>query len=222
MTEPQPWEVEAAELVSSLGPLPGPVADAMRRVPRHRFVPPEFRREAYWDEPLPIGPGATTISAPHMVALSLEWAEMAPGLRSLEVGSGSGYLAALLAELSTPHGSIDAIEIDPSLAHRSSQVLAELGYADRVHVHAADGRLGWPPGAPFDRILVSAATQEIAPAWREQLSADGMMLLPLGGPHEQTFVRLIRRAGRETMQEGPAVRFVPLLGAESRIYRPAE
>ncbi|HKS59522.1 MAG TPA: protein-L-isoaspartate O-methyltransferase [Thermoplasmata archaeon] len=216
------WEAEASAMVRSLGPLPPAIAAVMRRVPRHRFVPSSLRTQAYWDEPLPIGPGETTISAPHMVAIMLEWAELAAGLTVLEVGSGSGYLAALLAESIAPSGRVEAVEIDSELVRRSTEALGALGYAERVAVHEADGRAGWPPAAPYDRIVVSAASPQIEPAWREQLPPDGLLLVPLGNRIEQQFTRLVRRAGTETLEPGPAVRFVSLRPAESRIYRPAK
>lgn len=208
------WEDEADRMVRGLGAIDPRVAAAMRRVPRHRFVSAGLRRDAYADEPLPLGRGAPTISAPHMVAYQLEWAELRPGLAVLEVGSGSGYLAALLAELVAPGGLVDAVEVEPELVERSSALLRSLGYGERIRVHLADGRLGWPAAAPFDRIVVSAASPEFAAAWRDQLAERGILIAPLGTRFEQRMVKLSRTSGKERIEEGPAVRFVSLRPAE--------
>ena len=214
------WPSEADAMVRGLGKLPRDVAEAMRHVPRHRFVPAELRASAYADEPLPLGAGVPTISAPHMVAFQLEWAAVREGHRILEVGAGSGYLAALLAELAGPKGRIHAVEIEPDLAHRARATLAELGYADRVDYHVGNGIEGWPEAAPFDRILVSAAARAVAPAWREQLVSGGYLIVPLGGRFEQTMYRIRWLGGKEHSETGPAVRFVSLHDAERAIYRP--
>jgi protein-L-isoaspartate(D-aspartate) O-methyltransferase len=204
------WRAEAARLVGTLGPLPEPVAEAMRRVPRHLFVPPAYRSMAYRDEPLPLGPGETTISAPHMVAFQLEWAELAPGMRALEIGSGSGYLAALVAELVRPGGHVDALEIDPALARGSAERLRALGYAE-VEVYVRNGWDGLPERAPFDRILVSAAAPELLPAWRAQLAPGGLLLAPVGDVFEQTMRRLRRAPEGDCVEDGPPCRFVSLV-----------
>jgi protein-L-isoaspartate(D-aspartate) O-methyltransferase len=215
------WRAKATEMVAKLGPLPPAVADAMRHIPRHRFVPPEYDSMAYEDEPLPIS-GSATISAPHMVAFQLEWSELKPGLKVLEIGSGLGYLAALMGELTAPSGTIDAVEIDPHLAEEARRRMEQLGLHDRVAVHALDGSAGLPQRAPFDRIVVSCAAPEIFPEWIAQLSAGGIVTAPVGDRWEQTMIRVRRTPGGPTKEAGPRVRFVPLLRSSAPIYRPAE
>jgi len=210
------WEARARAMVDALGPLPHAVAAAMRRVPRHYFVPPQLAGEAYDDTPLPLGHPHSTISAPHMVALMLEWAELSAGLRVLEIGSGSGYLAALLAEMVGPRGKVIGIEIDASLAEESRTPLAELGYGDLVTIHAADGRDGWPTEAPYDRILVSFATPEIFPEWAGQLATPGILLAPVGPARVQVLRRLRRDRTGDRLEEGPPCIFVGLTSADAR------
>lgn len=205
-----PWPERAAAMVASLGRLPPGVAAAMRRVPRHRFVPMELAEEAYDDTPLPLGPPDSTISAPHMVALMLEWAELTPGLKVLELGSGSGYLTALVAELVRPGGRVVGVELDPGLARRSQAVLDTLDYGGVVEVHAADARDGWPAHAPYDRILVSFSTPEIFPEWVRQLAVPGRLLAPVGPASGQVLRRLRREADGDHLEDGPRCIFVRL------------
>jgi protein-L-isoaspartate(D-aspartate) O-methyltransferase len=212
-----PWQARAAAMVDAIEPLEPRVAAAMRRVPRHRFVPAAVADEAYDDTPLPLGPARSTISAPHMVGIALEWAELTPGLRVLELGSGSGYLAALTAELIRPGGHVIGLELIRSLARDSANILSQLGYADSVEIHAADARLGWPPGAPYDRILVSFATPEIFPEWTEQLATPGTLLAPVGPATGQVFRRLRRTPDGDRLEDGPAVIFVGLASAGARL-----
>lgn len=209
----------AAAMVRSLGALDPRIARAMEAVPRHRFVPPELRSSAYEDEPVPLRESGSTVSAPHMVAIQLEAADLAPGLSVLEVGSGSGYLLALIAELVGPSGRVLGIEIEPSLVVTSRETLRSLGYGATVSVRAGDGIEGAPDLAPFDRILVSCAVGEIAPAWRAQLAPDGRIVAPLGGPFRHRLVTVDREGRR--LQNGPECRFVPLRGPRDPIYRPA-
>jgi protein-L-isoaspartate(D-aspartate) O-methyltransferase len=214
---PDDWEAEADAMVRALGPIPPRVAEAMRRLPRHRFVEARFRTQAYEDEPLPIGTGETTISAPHMVAFQLEWAELVPGLKVLEVGSGSGYLLALVAELVRPGGRVIGLEIDGALAERSERLLREFGHeASSVEIHSADGSRGWLEAAPYDRILVSAAAPSLLPAWREQLAPGGLLIAPVGTRWEQRLVRYRSRPSGPQIDEGPAVRFVALTSRAGR------
>jgi protein-L-isoaspartate(D-aspartate) O-methyltransferase len=133
------------------------VLAAMRQVPRHLFVEPALRERAYEDTPLPIGE-RQTISQPYMVALMSEALELVPGARVLEVGTGSGYQAAVLAEMDARVVSLERI---PRLAERAREVLERLGYGDRVTVEVADGTLGWLPGAPYDAIVVTAGAPQI-------------------------------------------------------------
>ena len=204
------WEAEAEAMVAELGGMPARIADAMRRVPRHRFVPDRYRAAAYADEPLPLPYGDATISAPHMVALQLEFAELAPGLRVLEVGVGFGYLAALMAELVAPGGSVYGIDIEPGLVREARRRLDATGYGDRVHVRLGDGAEGWREAAPFDRIVVSCATRGLVDAWREQLSRRGTIVAPVGTAGEQELVRYRAGSPPDRLEPGPRCRFVPL------------
>lgn len=214
-TADSPWQEKAAAMVRSIGPIDAAVAAAMRRVPRHRFLPVALASEAYEDTPLPLGPARSTISAPHMVALMLQWAELAPGLSVLELGSGSGYLAALVAELVRPGGRVVGVEIDPALAGSSEEVLHQLGYREAIEIHAAEGRLGWPSKAPYDRILVSFATPEIFPEWTQQLATPGILLAPVGPSSGQVLRRLRRRSNGDRLEDGPPCIFVGIASAKA-------
>lgn len=207
----KPWTDAAREMVEALAPLDARVAAAMASVPRHRFVPPELADEAYDDTPLPLGVGDATISAPHMVALQLEWAELAAGQRVLEVGAGSGYLAVLAATLVRPGGRVLGLEVERRLAERAGAVVRELGFADRVEVRCADGRAGAPDRAPFDRILVSCATPEIFPAWRRELAPDGVLVAPVGNRWGQVLRRLRRSPAGDRVEDGPPCLFVSIV-----------
>ena len=167
------------------------VLAAMGKVPRHLFVPPELAAKAYGDYPLPIGQ-EQTISQPYIVALMSQWAAVKPGDKVLEVGTGSGYQAAVLAELTD---KVFSIEIKPELARSAAARLKELGYG-RVRVKSGDGYLGWPEEAPFDAILVTAAAPEVPPALAAQLKEGGRLVIPLGeAGGTQTLVRLRKVAG---------------------------
>lgn len=182
------------------------VLDAMRTVPRHLFVPEAQQRVAYGDHPLPIGHGQT-ISQPYIVAFMSEALEVTPEHTVLEIGTGSGYQAAILGRLAR---TVYTIEIVEPLAQRARETLAKLGFAN-VHVRAGNGYLGWPEHAPFDRIMVTAAPEEIPPALVEQLKVGGRMAIPVG-VHSQE-LRILRRTakGLETLDMLP-VRFVPMTG----------
>jgi protein-L-isoaspartate(D-aspartate) O-methyltransferase len=210
------WQDRAQAMVDAVGPVDPAVAAAMRRVPRHRFVSPTLADEAYDDTPLPLGSARSTISAPHMVALMLEWAELVPELGVLELGSGSGYLAALAAELVRPGGRVVGVELDRMLAERSQATLSELGYDDTVEIHSADARAGWPPGAPYDRILISFATPEIFPEWAEQLATPGVLLAPVGPRAGQVLRRLRRTGTGDRLEDGPGCIFVGLASPPAR------
>lgn len=182
------------------------VLRAMLTVPRHAFAPPEYREQAYADHPLPIGYGQT-ISQPYIVALMTQLAEIEPGQKVLEVGTGSGYQAAVLAEI-TAH--VFSVEIIPQLAARAEARLRQLGYG--VEVRRADGYLGWPEAAPFDAILVTAAPDHIPPPLVAQLAEGGVMVIPVGPPGGyQSLWRLHKREGEVTTEFVTGVRFVPLL-----------
>ena len=183
------------------------VLAAMARVPRELFVPEELREAAYADAALPIGDGQT-ISQPYMVALICEQLALHGGERVLDVGTGSGYQAAVLAELTA---EVHTIERIPALAERARASLAAAGYAERVHLHVGDGTLGVPDSAPFTAIAVAAAALEAPPALYDQLEPRGRLVVPVGGPGEQWLEVVVRTP------EGPAVvrtvpcRFVPLV-----------
>src|SRR5262245_17396284 len=172
------------------------VLEAMRRVPRHRFVPPELIAHAYEDTPLPIGE-RQTISQPYMVALMSEALALeGDGARVLEIGTGSGYQAAVLA---TMGAQVISVELLPALALRARGLLVELGLADQVRVLEGDGTLGWPEGAPYDRIIVTAGAPQIPRPLLAQLAQSGSLLLPIGEQDVQTLVRL--RCGEKGLVE---------------------
>ena len=183
------------------------VLDAMRKVPRHRFVSRTLAGDAYKDHPLPIGAGQT-ISQPYIVALMAEAAAIEPDHRVLEVGTGSGYGAAVLAELAA---SVVSVERHRKLANSAAQVLAELGY-DNATVVCADGSQGYPPGAPYDAVVVTAAASNIPSALIDQLADGGRLVIPVGPASFSQNLTLVRRIGDETTSERFCpVRFVPLV-----------
>ncbi len=185
------------------------VLAAFDHVPRERFVPPEQRERAYRDEPLPIGEGQT-ISQPFVVALMLQALELTGRERVLEVGTGSGYQTALLAQLAV---EVISLERSPRLAAAATALLAELG-VPRVRVFQADGSLGWPAAAPYQAIVVSASAPYVPDALVRQLDEGGRLVLPVGPAEGQELVLLVRRGhGLRRTRLGP-VRFVPLIGAE--------
>lgn len=186
------------------------VLRAMRSVPREAFVPENLRFFAYDDAPLPIGEGQT-ISQPYVVALMIEAAALRPGERALEIGTGSGYAAAVMAEIAA---QVFTIERLAGLADKARQSLTELGYAN-VDVRIGDGTLGLPEAAPFDVIIAAAAGPEVPAAWKEQLAAGGRIVMPVGGYNHQELVRLtLRDDGKFDRQLLGDVRFVPLVGAQ--------
>ena len=183
------------------------VLAAMAAVPREEFVPPDQRPRAYEDHPLPIGEGQT-ISQPYIVALMTELLELERGDKVLEIGTGSGYQAAILSEL-TPH--VYSIEIIPSLASRAEATLRRLGY-DTVMVKAGDGYLGWPEHAPFDGIIVTCAPEEVPEPLAEQLAEGGRMVIPVGPQWtNQTLYVLRKQEGRLESTAVIPVRFVPMV-----------
>lgn len=183
------------------------VLAALGRVPRERFVLPELREEAYTDAALPIGAGQT-ISQPYMVALICEQLALRGSERVLDVGTGSGYQAAVLAELAA---EVHTIERIPELAESARANLAAAGYGDRVHLHVGDGTRGVPESAPFAAIAVAAAALEAPPSLYDQLEPRGRLVVPVGSARGQWLEVVVRT------QEGPAVlrtvpcRFVPLV-----------
>jgi protein-L-isoaspartate(D-aspartate) O-methyltransferase len=182
------------------------VLEAMLRVPRHVFVPAPYQSQAYEDHPLPIGDGQT-ISQPYIVARMLESLQLAPTDKVLEVGTGSGYATALLAEIAQ---QVFSIERHSALAEGARQVLAELGY-NNTRVVTGDGALGLPDCAPYDAILVSAAAHDLPSALLAQLSDSGRMIVPVGASDSQQlqFVRAVN--GQRVVSLREHVRFVPLV-----------
>lgn len=186
------------------------VEKALLRVPRHLFVPKEVCSQAYRDTPLPIGDGQT-ISAPHMVAVMAEALELQEGQKVLEIGAGSGYNAAVMAELVGPVGRIITLERHPSLADRAAKVLQEAGYGN-VHVVVGDGSLGYPEEAPYDRISVTCGAPRVPSALAEQLREGGIMLIPVGGLEYQSLLRVRKQGGKLLSEDLGSVVFVPLIG----------
>jgi protein-L-isoaspartate(D-aspartate) O-methyltransferase len=191
--------------IASRGIAHEPTLAAMRQVPRHRFVPPELRHAAYQDSPLPIGHGQT-ISQPFIVAFMTEAAALTRDSKVLEIGTGSGYQAAVAAEISD---HVFSIEIVPALAERARATLNETGY-ERVSVRPGDGYHGWAEHAPFDVIIVTAAADTIPPPLIAQLKDGGRMLIPVGPQFgAQNLVLVTKENGRVRTRTLMPVRFVP-------------
>lgn len=186
------------------------VLAAFDKVPREEFVPTQHAAHAYSDMPLPIGHGQT-ISQPYVVAMTVQALALMGHERVLEIGAGSGYAAAILGQLAAEVHSIERIA---PLAARAADVLAKLGY-DNVHVHHADGTLGWPAGAPYAAIAVAAGAPRPPQALLDQLAVGGRLVVPMGQQDDQQLVRITRISEQQFEQENlGAVRFVPLLGEQ--------
>jgi protein-L-isoaspartate(D-aspartate) O-methyltransferase len=183
------------------------VLDAMREVPRHRFVPEDLWDMAYRDTPLPIGHDQT-ISQPYIVAYMTQMLHLSATDRVLEVGTGSGYQAAILSQLAQ---QVYTIEHVAELAKHSEQILQELGY-DNVRVRVGDGGYGWPDAAPFDAIIVTAAAPEVPPPLIAQLAEGASLVAPIGPAGYQELVRLSMRGNRPKSEHLVPVAFVPLVG----------
>lgn len=183
------------------------VLETMRRVPRHRFVPPELQAAAYRDTPLPIGSNQT-ISQPYIVAYMTQLLQLQPGDVVLEIGTGSGYQTAVLCELAE---FVYSLERYPKLAELASNVLDALGY-ENVELHIGDGSQGLPDMAPFDAILVTAAAPVIPGPLRAQLADGGRMVLPIGDDRAQILQRVRRTGDQWKIEEQIPVMFVPLYG----------
>ncbi|HEY7446774.1 MAG TPA: protein-L-isoaspartate(D-aspartate) O-methyltransferase [Vicinamibacterales bacterium] len=181
------------------------VLAAMRSVPRERFVPANVSTEAYADHPLPIGFGQT-ISQPYIVAYMSEALQISKSSKVLEIGTGSGYQAAVLGELA---GDVYSIEIVPQLAERARQTLSALGYKN-IRVRTGDGYLGWPEQAPFDRIMVTAAPDHVPQPLIDQLATGGRLVIPVGRA-EQDLLLITRTPQGVVQQRTIPVRFVPLV-----------
>ena len=185
------------------------VLDAMRTVPRHLFVPPELRHEAYDDGPLPIGHGQT-ISQPYIVASMPEHMELTHKNKVLEIGTGSGYQAAVLAEIAS---EVYTVEIVPSLLNQAQELFKQLHYRN-IHAKVADGSLGWPDNGPYDAIILTAAAPRIPEALIDQLAPGGVMVLPIREEYDdaQDLIKVRRTPEGLKRVSLYAVRFVPMRG----------
>ncbi len=189
------------------------VLDAFRQVKRHHFVPKHLRDEAYNDHPLPIGEGQT-ISQPYIVAFMTEALNLSKTDKVLEIGTGSGYQAAILSVLSD---SVYTIEINETLAKRARTTLDTLGYDD-VHVKTGDGYKGWEEHAPYDAVIVTAAPTHIPLALTNQLREGGRMIIPVGDGFAQKLVYLEKKGGKMVQKGEFPVRFVPLIDSTGTRY----
>jgi len=185
------------------------VLDAMRSAERHHFVPEQYRHMAYSDRPLPIG-HQQTISQPYIVALMTDYLNLKEGEKVLEIGTGSGYQAAVLAELVDQVYSVEIVE---ELAHRARKTLDELDY-DNVHIRIGDGYKGWKEHAPYDAIIVTASPSDIPPPLKDQLAEGGRMVIPVGGPVFQKLLLLRKKEGKVKQTDVTSVRFVPMIDEE--------
>jgi len=184
------------------------VLDAMEKVPRHLFVSPRYRKQAYEDHPLPIEEGQT-ISQPYIVALMTQYASLKPGDRVLEIGTGSGYQAAVLAHLTD---EVYSVEIRENLARSAQETLKNLGY-DKIRVKWADGYFGWEEYAPFDAILVTCAANHVPPPLLQQLKEGGRLVIPLGSTlYFQTLTLITKTKGKPKVEHLLSVSFVPMVG----------
>ena len=183
------------------------VLDAMRSVPRHEFVPKELWIRAYGDHPLPIGQGQT-ISQPYMVALMTEQMHLEKSHTVLEIGTGSGYQAAILAELVTHVFSVERV---PELAAHARRILDKLGYRNII-LRTGDGTLGWKEFAPYDRIMVTAGAPDVPESLIEQLAEEGRIVIPIGNTIVQTLVVVKKKGKKIRKEEKCGCTFVPLIG----------
>jgi protein-L-isoaspartate(D-aspartate) O-methyltransferase len=212
---PDPFAAARAKMVADTierrGVKDPRVLEAMRRVPRHELVPEDQRHRSYEDNPLPIG-WAQTISQPYIVAVMSEAAQVGPGKKVLEIGTGSGYQAAVLAELGAEVYSIEIVE---PLARRTHELLAGLGYGN-IHLRIGDGYRGWPEAAPFDAIVVTAAPEKLPQPLIDQLAVGGRMVIPVGPAGNQHLKVLTRTHEGATEEALFEVRFVPMTGEIQR------
>ena len=190
------------------------VIEAMRAVPRHCFIPERFEQNAYYDSPVPIGHGQT-ISQPYIVAIMSQLLDVKPGQRVLEVGTGSGYQAAVLAAMGI---EVFTIEIVAPLGKKAAQTLRRLGYGN-VRTRIGDGYKGWPKQAPFDGIIVTAAPSRIPQPLKDQLAEKGRMVIPVGPVNGIQQLYLLRKVdGKITQEKILDVRFVPMVDEDGRGY----
>jgi protein-L-isoaspartate(D-aspartate) O-methyltransferase len=189
------------------------VLNAMRKVERHLFVPSEQASRAYGDYPLPIGYGQT-ISQPYIVAFMTEALGIKPGEKVLEIGTGSGYQAAVLAELCD---SVFSVEIVPALGERAGNLLTILGYKN-VFVRVGDGYQGWARHAPYQAVIVTCSPTHIPLPLIDQLDEGGRMIIPVGRMYSQELVVLVKKKGKMTQKSVLPVRFVPMVNSEQQGY----
>jgi len=183
------------------------VLKAMARVPRELFVPTVYQHAAYEDRPLPLGQGQT-ISQPLIVAMMTEALELGGQERVLEIGTGSGYQSAILAELAN---WVVTVERHPQLAEKAREVLEELGYMN-IEVHLAEPMLGWCHKAPYDAIIVTAGAPSVPEQLLDQLAVDGRLLIPVGSRHEQKLLKVTKRTNGTVVHDLGPCRWVPLIG----------
>ena len=189
------------------------VLKAMATVPRHRFVPEDLHDLAYRDSPLPIGHGQT-ISQPYIVALMSQLLAVQPGRRVLEIGTGSGYQAAVLAAMGA---TVFTIEIVPELGRQAIKTLKTLGY-ENIQVRIGDGYLGWPEQAPFDAIIVTCAPTSVPKPLKDQLAEGGRMVIPSGEKYDQQLLLLTKQNGQIKQEKIVDVRFVPMVDEQGKTY----
>ncbi len=209
------WMIKAENMVDSQiisrGVKDSGVIRAMKQTPRHLFVPEELKEKAYMDHPLPIGYGQT-ISQPYIVAIMTEYLELSGGEKVLEIGTGSGYQAAILAQLAD---SCYSIEVVRELADKSGNLLMEQGY-NNVVIKWGDGYKGWPEHAPFDRIIITAAPETVPEKLIEQLAVNGRMVLPVGS-HYQELILITKNQNGTKRKNIIPVRFVPMIHPDNPI-----
>jgi protein-L-isoaspartate(D-aspartate) O-methyltransferase len=206
-------EMMVAQQIQARGITDSDVLDAMRKVERHLFVPPQQASQAYGDHPLPIGHGQT-ISQPYIVAFMTEALDVKRDTKVLEIGTGSGYQAAILGELCD---SVFTIEIVKPLGDKSKSILNSLGYRN-VYVKTGDGYKGWPEYAPFDAIIVTCSPSHVPQPLIEQLAEGGKMIIPVGKTYSQELVLLVKSKGKLKQQAVLPVRFVPMVDERNREY----
>ncbi len=202
-------EAMVVQQIEARGITNAAVLAALRAVPRHCFVPVQFRAEAYTDHPVPIGYDQT-ISQPYIVAAMTAALELTPASKVLEIGTGSGYQAAVLAEIVS---NVYSIEIVPALAQRAADTLRQLQYTN-VQVRCGDGHAGWPEAGPFDAIIVTCAPEQIPLPLQAQLAEGGRMVIPVGARYAQELVRMRKRGAQLVRENLMAVLFVPMTGTD--------
>jgi len=206
---PQKDRLEMVRRLEAQGITDRRVLEVMGRIPRHLFLPNALWDQAYADHPVPIECGQT-ISQPYIVALMTQALQLKKSDRVLEIGTGSGYQTAILAELA---GHVYTIERFPELSEKAKKLLTDAGYTN-ISFRVGDGTLGWPEEAPFDKIIVTAAAPEVPPSLREQLAEGGRMVIPVGGRQLQALLAITKEQGKLQKEELCACSFLPLIGKE--------